>query len=110
MELNTGILLSCILILLFENFRVINRLKKSDHRESVKLSSIWKIGVFIFIIGFITVLFTFSNIYDLITDKTEANQITLLIKENLVSGVKFLAIFFLSIVNWILLKRFRFNI
>jgi len=107
MKPNTLILLFCILILLLGNIRVLNKLKKSINKKAINLSSIWKIGLLIFLTGIITTLFTFSNIYDLIGDKTDINQITPLIKENLISAIKFLFLSIFSILNWSLLKKFR---
>jgi len=108
MTITPIILIACFLLLIFENFRTVLKFKASDNRDTINFSRFWKYSILIFIIGLISTYFSFANIFDIVKIDTQADEIKPLIKTNLIYGFTFLFLSILSLINWIVIKRFKY--
>lgn len=110
--LSKSALLLSVLLLIAVNVKALRKIHVSDDLTQIRLDSIWKTGMVILGLGLIVVSIDSCLIFYVIGEASSPKNLTSAIKQNLLLGAGFVALFALSLANLKALqyyRQFRYN-
>jgi len=97
----------CAIVTIGIILSILNKLKNTNNVSNVNLSWLWKIGFLILIIGIGVLVLNINNIYDHIDEKSEKAFVAKEVKKSIVFSFYYILLFFVSIIAWFSLKKYR---